>query len=79
MAKIEFSDKIKEKAYLKMKKFLDCIGEREEIIGFGEAPIFKIKNRYRYQVLLKGKNLQKLIYPCLDKEARVDIDPIYFS
>ena len=78
MAKIEFSDKIKEKAYLKMKKFLECLGEKEEIIGFGEAPIFKLKNKYRYQVLLKGKNLQRLIYPCIDKDMKIDIDPISF-
>ena len=78
MAKIEFSDKIKEKAYLKMKKFLECLGEKEEIIGFGEAPIFKLKNKYRYQVLLKGKNLQKLIYPCIDKDMKIDIDPLNF-
>ena len=78
MAKIEFSDKIKEKAYLKMKKFLECLGEKEEIIGFGEAPIFKLKNKYRYQVLLKGKNLQRLIYPCIDKDMKIDIDPLNF-
>ncbi len=78
MAKIEFLDKIKEKAYLKMKKFLECLGEKEEIIGFGEAPIFKLKNKYRYQVLLKGKNLQRLIYPCIDKDMKIDIDPISF-
>ena len=78
MAKIGFSDKIKEKAYLKMKKFLECLGEKEEIIGFGEAPIFKLKNKYRYQVLLKGKNLQRLIYPCIDKDMKIDIDPLNF-
>ena len=78
MAKIEFSDRIKEKAYLKMKKFLECVGNREEIVGFGEAPLFKLKNRYRYQVLLKGKNLQKLIFPCIDKDMKIDIDPVSF-
>ena len=78
MAKIEFSDKIKEKAYLKMQKFIKCLGDREEIVGYGEAPIFKLKNRYRYQVLLKGKNLQKLIFPCIDKDMKTDIDPVNF-
>ena len=78
MAKIEFNDKVKEKAYLKMKKFLECLGNREEIIGFGEAPIFKLKGKYRYQVLLKGKNLQKLIFSCIDKDMKIDIDPVNF-
>jgi len=78
MAKIEFSDKIKEKAYLKMKKFLECLGNREEIVGAGEAPIFKLKGKYRYQVLLKGKNLQKLIFPCINEDMKIDIDPVNF-
>ncbi len=78
MLKIEFSDKIQQKAFLKMQKFLDCLGQKEEIVGYGQAPIFKLKNRYRYQVLLKGKNLQKLIYPCIDKDMKTDIDPVSF-
>ena len=78
MVKLEFSDKTKERAFLKMQKFLNCIGEKKEIIGFGEAPIFKLKNRYRYQVLLKGKNLQKLIYPCIEKDVKIDVDPVNF-
>ena len=76
--KLEFSDRIKEKAFLKMKKFLNCLGEKEEIVGYGEAPIFRLKNRYRYQVLLKGKNLQKLILPCLEKDIKIDVDPVNF-
>jgi len=78
MIKLEFSDKNHQNAYNKMQKFLNCLGEREEIIGSGEAPIFKLKNKYRYQVLLKGKNLQKLIYPCLDKDIKIDVDPVNF-
>ena len=27
-----------------MDKFLECLGDVKEIVGFGEAPIFKIKN-----------------------------------
>ena len=78
MVKLEFSDKTKEKAYIKMQKFLECLGKKKEIVGYGEAPIFKLKNKYRYQILLKGKNLQKLIYPCVNKDVKIDVDPVNF-
>jgi len=79
LVKIEFQDKDKIKAKEKMDRFLRCIGNRPEIVGSGEAPIFKIKNIYRYQVLLKGKNLHKIIYPCVDiNEMKVDVDPVSF-
>ena len=62
-----------------MDKFLKCLGNRPEIVGSGEAPIFKIKNIYRYQVLLKGKNLHKLIYPCVNlSDMKIDVDPVSF-
>ena len=77
IAKIEFSDRKAEVAKKNMEEFLSCLGEREEIIGCGEAPIFKLNNRYRFYVLLKGKNLHKLIYPCIDlKKAKVDMDVV---
>jgi len=78
MIKLEFSDKDAKKAKEKMQDFLNCLGEKEEIVGSGEAPIFKLKNMYRYQVLLKGKNLQKLIFPCLNKDIKIDVDPVNF-
>jgi primosomal protein N' (replication factor Y) len=79
LVKIEFQDKDKIKAKEKMQKFLHCLGDRQEIVGFGESPIFKIKNIYRYQVLLKGKNLHKLIYPCVNlSEMKIDMDPVSF-
>ena len=79
ICKIEFVDKKKEVAKRNMKEFLDCIGEREEILGYGEAPIFKLQNKYRYYVLFKGKNLHKIIYPCIDlSKAKADMDPVSF-
>jgi len=78
MIKIEFSDKDKQKAFLKMQKFLNCLGDVKEIVGYGEASIFKLKNKYRYQVLLKGKNLHKIIAPCINKDMKIDVDPVNF-
>ncbi len=79
ICKIEFIDKNQEKAKKNMEKVLKCIGEREEILGYGEAPIFRIQNRYRYQILLKGKNLHRIVYPCIDlSKAKVDMDAVNF-
>jgi primosomal protein N' (replication factor Y) len=79
LAKVEFSDKKIEIAKRNLDEFINCIGVKEELIGFGEAPIFKLKNRYRYFALFKGKNLHKIIYPCIDlTKAKVDMDPVNF-
>jgi len=78
MIKIEFSDKDQQKAKKKMEKFLNCLGNVKEIVGYGEAPIFKLKNKYRYNVILKGKNLHKLISKCVDDDMKVDVDPVSF-
>ena len=78
MIKLEFSDKNQQKAYKNMQNFLNCLGDKEEIVGSGEAPVFKLKNKFRYYVLLKGKNLQKLIFPCLNKDIKTDVDPVNF-
>jgi len=79
LCKIEFSDRNREIAKKNMEEFLKCIGNREEIVGYGEAPIFKLHNKYRYQVLFKGKNLHKIIYPCINlNKAKADMDVISF-
>jgi len=79
MAKVEFIDKNKEVARKNLEEFLNCIGNKNELIGFGEAPVFKLHNKYRYQALFKGKNLHKIIYPCIDlTKAKVDMDPVSF-
>jgi len=79
LAKVEFSDKKLENAQKEMLKFVNCIGDKKELVGYGEAPIFKLFNKYRFQVMFKGKNLHKIIYPCVDlKTAKVDMDAINF-
>ncbi|GAX87402.1 primosomal protein N' [Lebetimonas natsushimae] len=79
LAKIEFSDKKKETAKNNLDELIKCVGDRPELIGYGEAPIFKLKNRYRYYALFKGKNLHKIIYTCIDlTKAKVDMDPVNF-
>ena len=79
LCKVEFSDKKVNVARENLEKFISCIGKREELIGFGEAPIFKLKNSYRFHAVFKGKALHKIIYPCIDlQRAKVDMDPVSF-
>jgi primosomal protein N' (replication factor Y) len=78
LIKVEFMNKDKLKAFNSMQKFLDCIKAKDEVVGFGEAPIFKINNIYRYQVLLKGKHLHKIVYPCIDEDMKIDVDAVSF-
>ena len=53
-----------------------------EIVGYGKAPIEKIANRYRYNILLKAKNrvlLLKALHSINSKDIEIDMDPIDFS
>ena len=78
IAKLEFSDKKQDIAYNEMIKVKSCLEKEIEILGFGESPINKIANKYRYQILLKGKNFHKIIWKCKTNKTKVDIDPVNF-
>nr|MBL0721714.1 primosomal protein N' [Sulfurovaceae bacterium] len=60
-----------------LKEFSDI-----EIVGFGKAPIEKISNKYRYNILLRSKKRLPLL-DALHKVNQVgidiDIDPVEFS
>lgn len=62
-------------------------GESVDIIGPAEAPIPKLKGRYRWQLILKGKSVQSLhgvAQNILSQrrrrgvDVRVDVDPLNF-
>ncbi|MEA3384223.1 MAG: primosomal protein N' [Campylobacterota bacterium] len=51
-----------------------------EVIGFGESGIFKIANKYRYEVLLRSQNPQKLLtvlHKIKSTIASIDMDILY--
>jgi len=61
--------------------------DRIDVIGPAEAPIAKLKNRHRWQLILKGKNvalLHRVVKDILAQhgqkglEIRVDVDPLNF-
>ena len=51
-----------------------------DIIGFGESNIFKISNKYRYELLLRSADIKKLLN-CLHSiktpTASIDMDSLY--
>lgn len=53
-----------------------------EIVGHGKAPVEKIANKYRFNILLRAKSrvpLLKLLHAVDCKEIEIDMDPVEFS
>ena len=51
-----------------------------ELIGFGESNIFKIANKYRYELLLRSKDTKKLLsvlHSFKTPNASIDMDTLY--
>ena len=51
-----------------------------EVIGFGESGIFKIANRYRYELLLRSKDTNRLLsilHSIKSQIASIDMDSLY--
>jgi len=56
--------------------------EAVEIVGSGKAPIERIANKYRFQILLRAKSrvpLLKALHSVDCREIEIDMDPVEFS
>lgn len=61
----------------KLKAFKDI-----EIVGSGKAPVERIANKYRFNILLRAKNrvpLLKALHAVDCREIEIDMDPVEFS
>ncbi len=61
----------------KLKAFDDV-----EIVGHGKAPIERIANKWRFQILLRAKSrvpLLKALHTVDRREIEIDMDPVEFS
>ncbi|MCX7634831.1 MAG: primosomal protein N' [Syntrophales bacterium] len=65
----------------------DCAMAGIEIIGPAEAPLAKLRGRYRRQILLKGRDsrvLHRLLKDVVDMklpagvDVKIDVDPVHF-
>ena len=63
LAKVVFSHKNYQLAYNELNRYVQKFQNLNdpELIGFKECDIFKIANRYRYELLLRSKNNRSLI------------------
>jgi len=61
----------------KLKAYKDV-----EIVGSGKAPVERIANKYRFNILLRAKNrvpLLKALHSVDCREIEIDMDPVEFS
>ena len=57
-----------------------CTIENIEVVGFGECAVFKIANKYRYEILVRSKNLKELLkalHSIKSSNIMLDMDTIY--
>ncbi|QKF66878.1 primosomal protein N' [Arcobacter venerupis] len=82
MAKITFSHangiKIKDEmdSYVHVLK----VNKDIEVVGFGQSPIFKMANKYRYEILVRSNNIKALLnalHSIQSPNASIDMDTIY--
>ena len=56
--------------------------EEVEIVGHGKAPVERIANKYRFNILLRAQNrvpLLKALHAVDCREIEIDMDPVEFS
>jgi primosomal protein N' (replication factor Y) len=54
--------------------------EKIEVVGANQSPIFKLSNKYRYEILLRSKNIKALIevlHSIKSPMVSIDMDTIY--
>jgi primosomal protein N' (replication factor Y) len=82
MAKVTFAHtnglKVKDELdkYIKILKSFEKI----EVVGFGQSPIFKMANKYRYEIILRSSNVKALLtalHSIDSTMASIDMDTIY--
>lgn len=82
MAKVTFSHtnglKVKDEMDFYVKLFKQ--NKNIEVVGFGQSPIFKIANKYRYEIILRSNNVKVLLqtlHSINSANASIDMDTIY--
>lgn len=79
------ADRLVERAHALQRKF-PAYGDAIHVLGPAEAPLFKLRNKFRYQVMLKGDSAPRLNAFCRQllatdewietgTKVQVDIDP----
>ncbi|RLA79426.1 MAG: primosomal protein N' [Epsilonproteobacteria bacterium] len=82
IAKVIFSHQNSLLAQEQLNKYIEIFGNLNnevELIGFGESDIFKIANKYRYELLLRSSNVKNLLntlHSINSPMASIDMDTL---
>ena len=82
MAKVVFSHTNGLKVKDELDKYVFILKQIKEIevVGFGQSPIFKIANKYRYEIVLRSSNVKALLtalHSITSPLAAIDMDTIF--
>ncbi|BAK71018.1 primosomal protein N' [Aliarcobacter butzleri] len=82
MAKVTFSHTNGLKVKDEMDFYVNLFKQNKniEVVGFGQSPIFKIANKYRYEIILRSNNVKVLLqtlHSINSANASIDMDTIY--
>ncbi|MAC84691.1 MAG: primosomal protein N' [Arcobacter sp.] len=82
MAKVIFAHtnglKVKDELDFYVKKLKE--NKDIEVVGFGQSPIFKMANKFRYEIILRSSNVKALLtslHSITSPMASIDMDTIY--
>ncbi len=82
LARVTFSHKnhLQAKQYMEKAVKITLGFKDVELVGFGESGIFKIANKYRYEIILRSDKIDKLLslLHCLKStHSAIDMDTLY--
>ena len=82
MAKITFSHANGLKIKDEMDSYVHFLKQNKdiEVVGFGQSPIFKMANKYRYEILIRSNNINALLnalHSIQSPNVSIDMDTIY--
>ncbi len=82
LAKITFSHSNGLKIKDEMDSYVQILKANKdiEVVGFGQSPIFKMANKYRYEILVRSSNIKALLsalHSISSPNVSIDMDTIY--
>ncbi|RXJ88901.1 primosomal protein N' [Arcobacter sp. CECT 8983] len=82
MAKVVFAHANGLKVKDELDKYVKLLKQKEniQVVGFGQCAIFKVANKYRYEIILRSSNVKALLQALhsIDSSmASIDMDTVY--
>jgi len=82
MAKVIFAHANGLKVKDELDKYVKLLKQKEniQVVGFGQCAIFKVANKYRYEIILRSSNVKALLQALhsIDSPmASIDMDTVY--